>query len=207
MNLYLFLFFVLIISIVIYGIRMQHQRKVRERFIESYRFPLSIENKIIEKYPHLTNDDAQLAMQGLRDYFCMCNLADKRMVSMPSQVVDVAWHEFILFTRAYQEFCKKGLSRFLHHVPAEAMDSPTKAQQGIKTAWRLACYRETINVEKPNRLPRIFAMDAELDIPDGFRYTLNCGGNMGYCASHIGCSSGCGGCSSGDGCSGGCGGD
>ncbi len=51
---------------------------------------------------------------------------------MPSQVVDDAWHEFILFTRAYQQYCNKALGRYLHHTPAEAMDSPTIAQEGNK---------------------------------------------------------------------------
>ena len=141
------------------------------------------------------------------------------MVSMPSQVVDDAWHEFILFTRAYDGFCRKALGRFLHHTPAEAMAAPTLAQEGIKRAWRLACVREGIDPKFPTRLPLIFALDAMLGISDGFTYTLECtdqrsGGCGGYCASHIGCGSGCAGDSGADSgdsggssCGGGCGGD
>jgi hypothetical protein len=142
---------------------------------------------------------------------------------MPSQVVDVAWHEFILFTREYSQFCSKALGHFLHHTPAEAMKSRVEAQSGIKRAWRISCHREQINPFSPKRLPIIFALDARLNIEDGFHYELDCmklqsstlGGGVsdgGYCGSHIGCSSGCagsagdGGCS-GDGGGGGCGGD
>lgn len=46
------------------------------------------------------------------------------MVSMPSRVVDVAWHEFILLTRVYAEFGEEGLGRFLHHTPAAEIKSP-----------------------------------------------------------------------------------
>ena len=35
----------------------------------------------------------------------------------PSKNVDVAWHEFILFTRDYAEFCDEYLGCFVHHVP------------------------------------------------------------------------------------------
>lgn len=140
------------------------------------------------------------------------------MVAMPSQIVDDGWHEFILFTRSYKDFCKKALGRFLHHTPTEAMRTPTLAQEGIKRAWRLACAKERINPNNPTRLPLIFAIDSMLNIPNGFKYSLNCkdknspsyGG--GYCAGHIGCTSGCAGdfganTSSGADCGSGCGGD
>ena len=129
----------------------------------------------------------------------MCNVGKRNMVAMPSQVVDDAWHEFILFTRAYKSFCKKSLGRFLHHTPTEAMKTPTLAQEGIKRAWRLACAKEHISPSSPTRLPLIFAIDAMLNIPNGFTYTLNCQDRRspayadGYCAGHIGCSSGCAG--------------
>jgi hypothetical protein len=128
------------------------------------------------------------------------------MVSMPSQVVDVAWHEFILFTRKYEHFCSNAIGRFLHHTPAEAMESQTVAQAGIKKAWRISCLRENISPSSPTKLPLLFSIDAELSIPDGFEYSLNCkkNGSAGYCAGHIGCG-GCGGDSGG--CGGGCGGD
>lgn len=182
----------------------------RAKLIDRYPFPPSLPTKVREKYPHLSDRELEQVMNGLREYFHLCNIAGKRMVSMPSQAVDVAWHEFILFTRKYEHFCKRALGRFLHHTPAEAMESPTAAQAGIKTAWKISCFREQIQPKSASKLPLLFAMDAALKIPDGFRYSLDCSkpGSYGYCAGHIGCGSGCGGCS-GDssGCSSGCGGD
>jgi hypothetical protein len=35
----------------------------------------------------------------------------------PSKAVDLAWHEFILFTRDYTEFCHQYFGCFVHHVP------------------------------------------------------------------------------------------
>jgi hypothetical protein len=82
---------------------------------------------------------------------------------MPSQVVDDAWHEFILFTRQYQQFCERGLGRFLHHTPAEAMRSPTDAQDGIKRAWRLACRRDGIDPKAPQSLPLLLRLTPARD--------------------------------------------
>lgn len=184
----------------------------RRSYINAFTFPRTLTQRLLEKYPHLTDTEAGDVIEGLRDYFHICNDAGKSMVSMPSQAVDVVWHEFILFTLQYHNFCKKAFGRFLHHVPAEAMKTPTAAQKGIKLAWRLACRRERISLVKPHRLPRLFALDGRLNIPDGFTYQLNCqqragasgSSSGGYCASHIGCSSSCsagGGCGSSNGCS------
>lgn len=232
MNWIIFIAIALLLSLVGYFI-FKGRRTSRLAYIKSYHFHNSITNKLQTKYPHLTNEQTHLVFRGLRDYFFMCNRAGNTMVAMPSQIVDDAWHEFILFTRAYKQFCHKALGRFLHHTPAEAMSAPTMASEGIKRAWRLACAKERIDPTSPTRLPLIFSIDAMLEIPGGFTYSVNCKnkdspvfGN-GYCASHIGCSGGCAGDSGastnssadtggffdgffdsdGSGCGGGCGGD
>lgn len=178
--------------------------------ISQFVFPASIARKVKEAYPHLTDAQTATVMHGLREYFHLSLTADRRMVSMPSKVVDVAWHEFILFTKLYRNFCRTAMGRFLHHTPAEAMRTPTLAQDGIKRAWRLSCKGERINSGAPAKLPLLFAMDAMLAIPDGYRYALNCQSGTGsstdssgnYCAADIGCGSGCGGSASSDGCGG-----
>lgn len=189
------------------------KRKRRLAYIEGYRFHPALKRKVQERYPHLTEAQVEHVFDGLRGYFHICNQAGSRMVSMPSQVVDVAWHEFILFTRAYQAFCDQALGRFLHHTPTEAMQTPTLAQTGIKRAWRLACAREGIRPSAPVQLPLLFAIDTLLNIADGYRYSLDCRDKSsplygdGYCAGHIGCTSGCGGDSGSSSDSGGDGGD
>lgn len=189
------------------------RRLARADVIDRFPYQRTLDKRLAERRPELTPAQRELVFQGLRDYFHLCNEAGRKMVSMPSQVVDDAWHEFILFTRQYKRFCDRALGRFLHHTPAEAMRTPTEAQEGIKRAWRLACARDGIDPGAPSRLPLIFAIDGMLGIANGFRYQLDCmaAGNAGagYCAGHIGCSSGCSGDSGsgdGDGGGGGCGG-
>lgn len=194
----------------------------REAYIDNFTFHPAVLSKFREVRSNLTDEQEQLVFKALRDYFQLCRLAGRRMVAMPSQVVDDAWHAFILFTRGYEQFCSRAFGRFLHHTPAEAMSSPTVAQQGIKRAWRLACAREGINPRHPITLPLLFAIDRDLQIDNGFHYLPDCkkeihrsNASGNYCAAHIGCSSGCGGDSGGSGaeggggdsgCGGGCGG-
>ena len=212
MNLYFLLISVAVLSLFYFMLKANKARQLK--YIEHYQFHKGIRHKFSQKHPQLTEQQLDKVFQELRDYFRICHGAKSRRVSMPSQVVDDAWHEFILFTRIYQKFCSKALGRFLHHLPAEAMR--TLAQDGIKRSWRLACALEQINPKKPVRLPLIFAIDGLLKIDNGFIYQLDCKRTTAgaYCASHIGCSSdsssdtsdsGCSGDSSG--CSGGCSGD
>jgi hypothetical protein len=189
---------------------MQITSNRRSRLIGNYTFHPALKSKLKEKHTNLTEHQIGLVFKALRDYFQICAKADGRMVSMPSQVVDDAWHDFILFTKDYEVFCKKAFGKYLHHTPAEAMASPSDASEGIKRAWRLACIKEKIMPGKAENMPLLFAIDALLAIPNGFTYQLKCApesGSGGFCASDIGCSSGCaGGCGGGDGCGGGCGG-
>lgn len=186
----------------------------RLEMIRAHPFPQSVRMKFRDAQPNLDSSQEHRVFEGLRDYFVICAQARGQFVAMPSQVADDAWHAFILHTRYYQDFCSKAFGRFLHHTPAEAMTTQTMATEGIQRAWRLACALEQINPRQPDRLPRLFALDGALSIPNGFRYDTRCSpGSGNYCASHIGCSTGCGGGSSsagaeggGSSCGGGCGG-
>lgn len=178
----------------------------RAEFIDRYPYAKLLDRRLAARRPELSAAQRGLVFDGLREYFQICREAGNRLVAMPSQAVDDAWHEFILFTRQYRQFCDRGLGRFLHHTPAEAMRTPVDAQDGIKRAWRLSCRREGIDAQQPASLPRLFALDGLLGITGGFVYQLDClaaasaGTASGFCAGHIACGGGCGGSS-------GCGGD
>jgi hypothetical protein len=195
-------------AVVLAAIVQQRLRLGRSDTIDRYEFPRGIRERVRKRYPHLTNADLDLVFEALREYFHLCRKAGRRLLAMPSQVVDVAWHEFILFTRNYESFCTKALGRFLHHTPVEAMPSRTTASDGIRRTWRLACQRAGIDARAATTVPLLFAIDARLAIPDGFHYALNClqpgaaARGATYCASHIGCGGGCGGGCSGSGCGG-----
>ena len=49
----------------------------------------------------------------------------------PSKVVDECWHEMILFTRSYHDFCHQFHGRFIHHEPSK--DHRVNANQYERT--------------------------------------------------------------------------
>jgi len=191
----------IIIAIVLF--LKKEKRDRQRRFLEHYKFSKAVLKRVQKQHDYLTDEDMIKVARATKDYFIICHMAKGKMVAMPSEIIDVLWHEFILFTREYEQFCKQGLGKFLHHVPTEAMSSKTQAQEGIKRAWRLACAKEGINPKHPSKLPLIFHIDRTLNIVGGFKYELNCAKKPydnnansscgGYCATDIGCTSGCAG--------------
>lgn len=168
-------FFVAFMAFIIAGGLYQAlQRAKRAEFIRTYSFPQGLLARLAARHPVLDLKHQQLVARGLRKFF-LCNLAAKgEFVSMPSKVVDDLWHEFILFTQHYDEFCKKAFGKFLHHTPAVVLGSQQTANQGLRRTWVYACRDETINPRTPTRLPLLFALDSKLGIEGGFRYALDC---------------------------------
>lgn len=95
---------------------------------------------------------------------------------MPARVVDAMWHEFILHTQAYRDWCALALGRFLHHTPAEVLGRDARRNDGLRRAWYWACKDEAIDPRAPTRLPLLFALDAKLQIAGGYRYMPDCRG-------------------------------
>lgn len=52
----------------------------------------------------------------------------------PSARIDLAWHEFILFTRTYQGFCETHFGKLIHHEPSE--NHAVNSQQYASTLSR-----------------------------------------------------------------------
>jgi hypothetical protein len=96
---------VLLVWAIVSGlIALWSQAPKQLKFIKNYQFHPGIKDQIIKRYPDLTDEQMAQVFQGLRDYFYIRNKADGSMVSMPSRIVDDAWHEFILYTREYASF-------------------------------------------------------------------------------------------------------
>lgn len=167
----------------------------REQYIRSYMFPRGLFEKLVKLRPGLDVKQQQLVARALRQYFLAYLKSGRRRVGMPSQVVDDLWHEFILYTRDYAEFCTQAFGHFLHHTPAVRLGGQRADNEGLRRVWWYACLEENINPRKPTRLPLLFAIDAKLGITNGFIYQLDCGRAPAdvrsadyagaYCATHF----------------------
>lgn len=150
------------------------RRARRADFIRSFTLPRGLFEKLRAKHPQLSLKDCQLVAQALRQFFLAYLSAERQHVSMPSQVADDLWHEFILYTRNYEVFCRQAFGRFMHHTPAAALGSEQRSNAGLRRCWWHCCRAENINPRKATRLPLLFAIDAKLAIAGGFVYALDC---------------------------------
>lgn len=166
--------FYLFATLLIWVLLARVVRSARERFVREAALPQFLKRKLRDAYPHLAQKEAELVEQGLRQFFLACLRSKRQFVAMPSRAVDVLWHEFILHTRAYQDWCQQGLGFFLHHTPAETLGRRAKHNDGLRRAWYWACQQEKIDPRAPDHLPLLFALDAQLKITNGFFYLPDC---------------------------------
>lgn len=165
-----------LIVIVFVIVRQKMLQKRREAYIRGYRLPQGILQKIQRRHPQLTDADLRQVNKGLQQFFHVYLNSGRRYVSMPSQVVDDLWHEFILCTRHYQRFCQSAFGRYLHHTPSVVLGSVKQSNIGLRRCWRYACIEELIDFKTPTHLPLLFALDAKLHIANGFYYRADCSG-------------------------------
>jgi hypothetical protein len=164
------------------------QRLRRAEFIRTYRWPRGLLGKLSKKHPGVVRKDAALVSRGLRQFFIAYLMSGRKYVSMPSQIADDLWHEFILHTREYQDFCKRAFGGFLHHTPALVLNPKRRASnEGLRRVWWYTCKYENIDPRNPTRLPLLFALDAKLNVPNGFRYQAQCDPSRGTAAAGVYC--------------------
>jgi len=175
------------------------ERSRRRQFIRESRLPALLNTKLRARYPQLSASDAELVLRGLRQFFLAYLRSGRKFVAMPSQVVDAAWHDFILHTRAYQLWCDAAFGGLLHHTPAEVLGRDPKRNDGLRRTWFWACKEESIDPRQPTRLPLLFALDKKFAIPGGFSYLPDCRDIDRQSASGTHCGSSFGDSSSGSG--------
>ena len=165
----------LILAAALWAARRASQRR---QHIRSAALPKGLYDKLRQRHPQLALKDCALVAQGLRQFFMAYSRSRHQTVSMPSQVADDLWHEFILHTRAYDLFCQNAFGRFFHHAPAAALaGGNTQMNEGLRRCWWHACREDNINPVKPARLPLLFALDAKMNIVNGFHYAADCSAN------------------------------
>ncbi len=152
----------------------------RAEFIRTYTWPRGLLERLEKHRPGMERKDSALVSRGLRQFFIAYLMSGKRYVSMPSQVADDLWHEFILYTREYESFCRRAFGAFLHHTPAVVLGAERRNNEGLRRVWWYCCKYENISPFRPTRLPLLFALDAKLNIPGGFIYhpRCDCGGDF-----------------------------
>lgn len=155
------------------------RRPELESFIRYYAFPSGLHRKVADRFSLTDPCSVERVLSGLREYFILCLDGRDMILGMPSKSVDAAWHEFILYTRDYIYFCQRAFGMYLHHTPNDAPSDDDDFLSGVGRAWMdvgrtwiVSCMRSGQNPRSPTEIPLLFAIDAELGIPDGRTFTL-----------------------------------
>ena len=83
-----------------------------------------LEQKLVRLGVAESEADGARLFQEVKKYLALGELHRGTRVPMFSTRIDEVWHQFVLFTSAYAEFCARFLGRFVHHIPAEYPESP-----------------------------------------------------------------------------------
>jgi hypothetical protein len=75
--------------------------------------------RMVDKYKW-EEREARECFEDLKRFLFMAVMADKPVA--PTEKLDEMWHNFILYTMDYDEFCKTRLGLFVHHRPRRRDD-------------------------------------------------------------------------------------
>jgi hypothetical protein len=82
----------------------------------------------IVKDEEMSRHDAELIMNEAIGFLLLISRSDKGSFS-PSDLVDIGWHKFMIYSREYTEFCavnnldndENGVGRYIHHSPNDVV--------------------------------------------------------------------------------------
>jgi hypothetical protein len=172
----IFLILLMAVSVVALENRQWGKQKMA---LEDWQFDEAYKREVLLKYPHLSKAEVMEAFEQLRLYFSICWRNEKKIVGMPSKLVDACWHVFICDTRKYAKFCEAVFGRFLHHeppngielqkMPADALNQLQMLANARAYQGALLCGTKQVNVGLT--VPLLFSIDERLRIDDGFCYS------------------------------------
>ncbi len=140
---------------------------LKTRAVRKYRFTDEIGASLASKHTHLSAQDCAEIIEGLRDVFLIA-FDEAKTLALPSLAVADAWSA--LPGNSQNRKC-------LYDLGPCAVVQPDFVAEGVSSdalsmTWRRCCEHERINEHFPDRLPRLFALDARLAIPGGSRYSI-----------------------------------
>lgn len=94
------------------------QARTEARTLVSDEMFARLEGRIAADHPELAKGMAARIVDQALAFLAACATATRPLA--PSELVDIGWHTFILYTREYAAFCTRIAGRFIHHEPDDA---------------------------------------------------------------------------------------
>lgn len=166
---------VITMSTIAYLLYQEHKFDSGMTYLKNYKIPVVVKNKFM-KENKIEEKDYVLVEKALKQFFAMFFLASHKKHTkndnflMTSKVVDELWHEFVLDTRSYHDFCNKTFGKYLHHAPA-GTSSSSKEKEALKHTYKTSKVLKEYDLNfMSGSLPLIFMVDSLVGFPDGLTY-------------------------------------
>ncbi|MFC5647766.1 hypothetical protein ACFPYJ_01280 [Paenibacillus solisilvae] len=102
---------------------------VRLETVLTADFEERVKDRVLKVTPRMREGEWQWLWFELKRYFLMCAIL--RGVPMYGSRVDDVWHEMLMFTREYEQFCQELCGRLIHHAPHTSDARPEPGER----AW------------------------------------------------------------------------
>ena len=96
----------------------------------AFEAPYLIE-KLLKDHVVDDHDEAEALFTEVKRYLVLVHTDDTKIWEMYSLRVDEVWHQFILFTREYMDFCQRFFGRYVPHSPSNAPDPKTLKKKEV----------------------------------------------------------------------------
>jgi hypothetical protein len=83
--------------------------------------------KLVKDHVCANEDEAQALFREVKRYFYLSRIDQSTTWEMYSLRIDEIWHQFVLFTRQYIDFCSRYYGAYLPHNPSNAPKPPKNA--------------------------------------------------------------------------------
>lgn len=113
-----------------------------------YEAPFLIE-KLVKDHMVDTPEEAEVLFTEVKRYLVIAALDPEKSWHMYSLRIDDCWHQFILFTKQYIEFCKLYFGRYVPHAPSNSPDTGLAPKQRTTFREFNARYQELFQSELP----------------------------------------------------------
>jgi hypothetical protein len=116
----------------------------------AYEAPFLIE-KLLKAHIVDTPEEGQALFVEVKRFFVLVRSDDTKMWEMYSARIDEAWHQFILFTKEYTDFCRRFFGRYIPHSPSNAPKSETRNSVEVSSFQDFQCrYLELFGEPPPD---------------------------------------------------------
>lgn len=113
------------------------------RQVLDYRAPFLID-KLLKEQIVDSADEGETLFAEVKKFLILDLVDPAKRWTIQSYRVDEVWHQFVLFTKEYGEFCNTYFGKYLHHAPGNSPKSPNEdSVQATSLEEFRVCYERT----------------------------------------------------------------